>query len=412
MTEEALCRHCASQLTVSLADLGMSPVANDFVSPDRFLTKEPFYPLQVYVCSACRLAQLQDLLASTDIFREDYAYFSSFSTSWLEHANRYVSMMIERFRLDRKSKVVEIASNDGYLLQYFVEAQIDALGVEPSRSVAEAAIRKGIPTRVEFFGRALATTLRNEHYSADVMVANNVLAHVPDINDFVSAFAVLLKPEGVATFEQQHLLQLMQKNQFDTIYHEHYSYLSLLAAQRIFASAHLRVFDVEHHPTHGGSLRLFVCHQDASHPETAAVRETLDAETAFGLDCDPIYIQWGEQVRRTKRDILKLLIELKDQGKQIAGYGAPAKGNTLLNYCGIGRDFLDFTVDRSPSKQGLFLPGSRLLIEDPDRIFERKPDYVMILPWNLKDEIKEQLAGIRSWGGQFIVPVPVPTIEP
>jgi hypothetical protein len=304
-----------------------------------------------------------------------------------------------------------VASNDGYLLQYVKAAGIPGLGVEPCESVALAARKIGIDTRIEFFGVACATRLVEEGKAADLIAANNVLAHVPDINDFVGGAAALLKPEGVATFEVQHLLRLMQKNQFDTIYHEHFSYLSLIAAQHIFEAAGLRVFDVEELPTHGGSIRFFVCRKDASHPETETVRRVLAEETAYGLDKDTVYQQWAERVRRTKRDLLKLLIDIKDKGGTIAGYGAPAKGVTLLNYCGVACDFVDFTVDRAPSKQNRLLPGVHIPILAPEEIEQRKPDYVLILPWNLKDEIMTQMAGIRAWGGKFIIPIPTPVVE-
>jgi hypothetical protein len=396
---------------VTLADLGASPVANDYVPAGEAGGMEPFYPLEVLVCTECRLVQTRDLLSDSDLFRADYAYFSSHSDSWLDHARRYVDGAIGRLGLNVTSQVVEVASNDGYLLQYFQQAGVPCLGIEPCRSVAEAAIGKGIPTRIEFFGTALARGLRAEGIVADLITANNVLAHVPDINDFVAGVAVLLGPEGVATFEVQHLLRLMERNQFDTIYHEHFSYISLIAARRIFDRAGLRVFDVEELPTHGGSIRFLVCRREASHAETANVARVLKEETEYGLTTDAAYERWAANIRRLKRDLLKLLIAIKDEGKSIAGYGAPAKGVTLLNYCGIGRDFLDFTVDRAPSKQGRLLPGVHVPILAPDAIVERKPDYVLILPWNLKDEIKSQMRAVREWGGRFIVPIPTPAIE-
>jgi hypothetical protein len=405
------CRHCGSDLTLKLISLGLSPVANDYVEPAAYMKAEPFYPLEAFVCNECRLVQTRDLLAASDIFRADYAYFSSHSSSWLDHASRYVDYMSERFQLGADARHVEIASNDGYLLQYSIAKGINCLGIEPCESVALAARKKGIETRIEFFGQEYAETLRGEGWVADLITANNVLAHVPDINDFVAGTKVLLAPEGVATFEVQHLLTLMQRHQFDTIYHEHFSYLSLIAGQRVFARAGLRVFDVELPETHGGSIRFFVCHSGASHPESPRVAEVLAKERAYGLDKDDIYIAWSEAVKETKRDLLELLVSLKRQSKTIAGYGAPAKAVTLLNYCGVGVDFVDFTVDRAPSKQGRFLPGVRIPILPPEAIFEAKPDYVLILPWNLKQEIKTQMEGIRSWGGRFIVPVPKATIE-
>lgn len=405
------CRHCRSELTLTLVDLGLSPVANDYVDPENSGKAEPFYPLKALVCRNCRLVQTSDMLAADDIFRADYAYFSSHSTSWLNHARTYVEDMITRFGLTETSHHVEIASNDGYLLQYSMAKGIQCLGIEPCESVALAGKAKGIDTRMRFFGVQYAHELAREGWTADLITANNVLAHVPDINDFVGGVKILLAPEGVATFEVQHLLKLMQLHQFDTIYHEHFSYLSLIAGQRIFASAGLRVFDVELPKSHGGSIRFFVCHEQASHPLTARVAEPLAAERAYGLDGDAAYVAWNESVKATKRDLLDLLIGLKRNGKTIVGYGAPAKAATLLNYCGIGSDFIDFTVDRAPSKQGRYVPGVRLPIFPPEAILEAKPDFVLIFPWNLKNEIKEQMSEIKSWGGRFIVPVPKATIE-
>jgi SAM-dependent methyltransferase len=401
------CRHCGTPLSLRFADLGSTPISNDFLSAEQITSGEPFYPLCVYVCRTCRLVQLQDFFRSDDLFREDYAYFSSMSSSWLQHAERYAEAMCARFGFAAQSRVVEVASNDGYLLQYFKARGVPVLGIEPSLSVAKAAIdERQVPTIVKFFGTETAQALKTEGFAADLIAANNVLAHVPAINDFVAGFAVLLKPEGVATFEFPHLLQLIGQNQFDTIYHEHFSYLSLLAAERILVSCGLRVFDVEKLPTHGGSLRLFVCLADAHHDEQPSVAQIRSEEKDAGLERDRVYIEFEERVRETKRSLLTLLIDLKRQGKRIAAYGAPAKGNTLLNYCGIGSDMIDFTVDRSPYKQGRFLPGSRLPIYAPAMIDEVKPDYVLILPWNLKDEITAQLASVRSWGGKFIVPIP------
>jgi SAM-dependent methyltransferase len=405
------CRHCGHELTLKLIDLGLSPVANDYVEPANYMNAEPFYPLEVFVCRECRLAQTRDLLAASDIFRADYAYFSSHSASWLEHANRYVDYVSARFGLGANSRHVEIASNDGYLLQYSLAKGIDCLGIEPCESVALAARDKGIETRVEFFGRKCAEALQAEGWAADLITANNVLAHVPDINDFVAGVRMLLAPEGVATFEVQHLLKLMQRHQFDTIYHEHFSYLSLLSAERIFGAAGLRVFDVELLETHGGSIRFFVCHEQSSHLRNSRVTELLAEERAYGLDGDAVYVAWNESVKATKRDLVELLVDLKRKGKVIAGYGAPAKAVTLLNYCGVRTDFLDFTVDRAPSKQGRYLPGVRIPILPTEAIAEAKPDFVLILPWNLKDEIKAQLAEAKSWGGRFIVPVPKASIE-
>jgi 2-polyprenyl-3-methyl-5-hydroxy-6-metoxy-1,4-benzoquinol methylase len=403
------CRHCAAELTVTFADLGATPVANDYLASDN--VSETYYPLRAYVCEACRLVQLQDFKRSADLFADDYAYFSSVSTTWLDHARRYADAMEERFKLDRASTVVEIASNDGYLLQYFKVKGVRVLGIEPSRSVAEYAIReKSIPTKIQFFGRDTAVQIAAEGFAADLIAANNVLAHVPDINDFVAGCRELLKPDGVVTFEFPHLRNLILLGQFDTIYHEHFSYISLLAAERILATASMKVFDVEEISTHGGSLRVFACRATAGWLRTAAVDRLLAAERAVGLDRNEIYGAFAEKVRTTKRALLTLLIGLKREGRTIVGYGAPAKGNTLLNYCGIGRDMLDFTVDRSPHKQGKFLPGSRLPIRAPEEIDRLRPDIVMILPWNIKEEIIRQMAHIRAWGGRFVVPIPTPQV--
>ena len=404
---EPHCRHCGAPLDLVLADLGSTPISNDFLTAAQVDGPEPFYPLRALVCRRCRLVQLQDFFRAEDLFREDYAYFSSYSSSWLAHSELYARRMSERFGLDGGSKVVEVASNDGYLLQYFKAAGVPVLGVEPSRSVADVAVaERGVPTVVRFFGKETAAELAAQGHSADLMAANNVLAHVPDINDFVAGFGVLLKAEGVATFEFPHLLNLIRLNQFDTIYHEHFSYLSLLAAERIFAGAGLRVFDVERLTTHGGSLRLFACRAGAGFAETGALAALRREESEAGLETDEVYAAFSERVREAKRALLELLVGLKREGAVIVAYGAPAKGNTLLNYCGVGADMVAFTVDRSPHKQGRFLPGTRLPIHDPAKIAEVRPDYVLILPWNLEDEIREQLAHVKAWGGRFIVPIP------
>lgn len=405
------CRHCSAVLKTIFADLGATPVSNDYLSAKSRDGAEPYYPLRAYVCDSCRLVQLEDFRRASDLFREDYAYFSSVSTSWLDHAKRYVETMTQRFGLTGDSTVVEVASNDGYLLQYFKRGGVRVLGVEPCRSVAEYAVReKGVPTLIEFFGEATGRRLAAEGFAADLTVANNVLAHVPNINDFVAGFRELLKPDGVSTFEFPHLVNLIRNCQFDTIYHEHFSYLSLLAADRFFASNGLRVFDVETIATHGGSLRLFVCRRDASRAHSPRVDEILELERTEGLDDEKVYLSFAEKVKEAKRSFLELLIGLKRQGKTIVAYGAPAKGNTLLNYCGIGSDFLEFTVDRSPQKQGLYLPGTRLAIRSPEAIDAAKPDYVLILPWNIEEEIMDQMKHVRDWGGRFIVPIPHPRI--
>jgi SAM-dependent methyltransferase len=405
------CRFCRGPLEVSFADLGMSPVSNAFVPLAHAERMEPFYPLHARVCGKCFLVQLEQFEPPEAHFGEDYAYFSSYSDSWLEHARRYVAMACGRFGLGPSSQVVEIASNDGYLLQYFVERGIPVLGVEPARNVAQAARAKGVATLCAFFGRDTAQKLASEGKSADLLLGNNVLAHVPDLNDFVAGLKRLLKPSGSVTMEFPHLLRLMRENQFDTIYHEHFSYFSLLTARAVFSAHGLRIYDVERLPTHGGSLRIYACH-DADDGERTGerVERLLAEEREAGLDRLDAYRGFAEQVKQTKRQLLQLLLEIKAAGASIAGYGAPAKGNTLLNYCGVRTDFLDYTVDRSPQKQGRLLPGTRIPVFAPERIFETRPDYVLVLPWNLKEEIMQQLRGISAWGGRFIVPVPVPHV--
>jgi SAM-dependent methyltransferase len=399
------CRFCGAPLRHVFADLGMSPVANDNVPLERADAMEPFYPLCALVCGACFLVQLAPYETPRPIFRDDYAYFSSYSTSWLEHSRRYTEQMIARLGLDDSSQVVELASNDGYLLQYFQQAGVPVLGVEPTANTAQVAIDKGIPTRVDFWGTATARSVAADG-QADLLLGNNVLAHVPDINDFVGGMKLALKPGGVITMEFPHLLRLIELNQWDTIYHEHYSYLSFGTVQRIFAAHGLRLFDVEELPTHGGSLRIFACHEKAPFQQTAAAAELRDRERTAGLDDLQTYLDYGDRVVADKRQILRFLIELKDAGNSIAGYGAPAKGNTLLNYCGVGRDFLEFTCDANPHKQGHVLPGTHIPVLAPDAIRERRPDIVLILPWNIRDEIMDQLADIRKWGGRFAARAP------
>ncbi len=392
------CRFCGAPLEHVFADLGMSPVANDNVPLDQAAAMEPFFPLCALVCAECFLVQLAPFETPRPIFRDDYAYFSSFSTSWLEHCRRYTEEMIERLGLDASSQVIEVASNDGYLLQYFAQAGVPVLGVEPTRNTAEVAIAKGIPTLVEFWGAETAGTIETR---ADLLLGNNVLAHVPDINDFVAGMRIALKAGGTITMEFPHLLSLIELNQWDTIYHEHYSYLSFMTVAKIFDAHGLRLFDVQEVPTHGGSLRIFACHAGDEREQTPAARELLEREAAAGLGDAQTYLDYGERVMADKRAIVSLLIELKRDGLSIAGYGAAAKGNTLLNYCGVGRDFLDFTCDASPHKQGHVLPGTHIPVLSPDAIAERKPDVVLILPWNIKDEIMDQLSYIREWGGRF-----------
>lgn len=399
------CRFCQAPLTQSMADVGSTPLSNSYLRAEDLERMEPNYPLHARVCGKCFLVQLESFESPQHIF-SDYAYFSSYSDSWLKHAKAYAEMAAKRFGLGAGSRVVEVASNDGYLLRWFRDMGVPVLGVEPAANVAKVAEENGIPSRVLFFGRETARTLVGEGLGADLTAANNVLAHVPDINDFVAGFAILLKPEGVSTFEFPHLLQLMRHRQFDTIYHEHFSYLSLTTVRTIFAAHGLRVFDVEELPTHGGSLRVFACREGASHAETPAVAAMIAREKDFGLTDLNRYATFQEEVKKVKRDLLTFLIEAKRAGKKVAGYGAPAKGNTLLNYCGVGPDMIDFTVDRSPHKQNTWLPGTRIPVHAPERIREEKPDYLLILPWNLREEVMEQMAHIREWGGKFVVPIP------
>jgi 2-polyprenyl-3-methyl-5-hydroxy-6-metoxy-1,4-benzoquinol methylase len=368
--------------------------------------KEVYYPLEVYVCDSCFLVQLQEYETPGNIF-SDYAYFSSYSETWLNHAKEYVDDMIRLFGIDRNSLVVEIASNDGYLLQYFAERRVPVLGIEPARNVAEVARQKGIPTEVVFFGTQTAKRLASEGKYADLLLGNNVLAHVPNLNDFVIGLKMLLKPKGIITMEFPHLMRLMEETQFDTIYHEHFSYFSFLTVEKIFHAHSLTLFDVEELSTHGGSLRIYGRHtEDKTKPVAERVYQLRQKEREAGYADIHHYLGFQEKVKTIKKDILKFLIQAKEEGKRIVGYGAPAKGNTLLNYCGIRTDFVDYTVDRNPYKQGHYLPGSHIPIEEPSKIMETKPDYLFILPWNLKDEIMEQMAFIRQWGGKFVIPIP------
>jgi len=390
----------------TFVDLGMSPLCESYLSADQLNQMEPFYPLHVLVCDRCFLVQLQEYVRPECIFSE-YAYFSSYSDSWLAHANAYTQKMTERFGLDLNSLVVELASNDGYLLQYFMANGIPALGIEPAANVAQVAIQKGVPTLVKFFNEDVARQLAAENKYADLLLGNNVLAQVPDLNGFVAGMKILLKRHGVITMEFPHLLRLMEQKQFDTIYHEHFSYFSFFTAQRIFAAHGLTFFDVEELTTHGGSLRIYARHaEDPSEAVSSRVDDLCAREQAIGLDRVETYQLFARQVEAAKRNLLDFLVEVKRTGKSIVGYGAPGKGNTLLNYCGIRQDFIDYTVDRNPHKQGKFLPGSHIPILAPGRIQETKPDYVLILPWNLKDEIMHQLSYVREWGGKFVVPIP------
>jgi hypothetical protein len=406
----ASCRFCGCGLEHIFVDLGTSPLVQSFVKAQQFSQMEPFYPLQVYVCGKCFLVQLQEFVAPENIFSE-YLYFASYSDTWLAHAKRYTEQMIQRFPITEQSLVVEIASNDGYLLQYFVEKKVPVLGVEPAANVSAVAVKKGIPTLTKFFNSETARELAAAGKRADLLLGNNVLAHVPDINDFVAGMKIALKAQGVITMEFPHLMKLMEQNQFDTIYHEHFSYFSFLTVQRIFAAHGLTLFDVEQLPTHGGSLRIFGRHtEDSSKPVSPRVAELCSREKAAGYDRLDTYSRFAEQVKETKRKLLEFLIHAKRSGKTIAAYGAAGKGNTLLNYCGIRTDFVEYTVDRNPHKQGLFLPGTRIPVYSPDQIRKTRPDYLLILPWNLKDEIIQQNAYIREWGGQFVVPIPEVTV--
>ena len=404
------CRFCGASLRHTVVDLGMSPLCESYVSADRANAMEPFFPLPVWVCDVCFLVQIEEYVSREEIF-EEYAYFSSYSDSWLDHCRRYVDQMIPQLQLKATSRVVEVASNDGYLLQYFVARGIPVLGIEPAANVAKVAVDKGVPTLVKFFGRATAREMASNGQRADLLLGNNVLAQVPDLNDFVGGLKILLGPGGTTTIEFPHLERLIAEIQFDTIYHEHFSYFSLYAAERIFAAHGLALFDVEELPTHGGSLRIYARHaEETDRPLTPRLLDLRARELAAGVNTLSYYASFEEQVRETKRQLLDFLIGAKRHGKRIVGYGAPGKGNTLLNYCGIRTDFLDFTVDRSPHKQGKFLPGTRIPIHHPDRLRDAKPDYVLILPWNLREEIIDQLGYVREWGGRFVVPIPEPRV--
>ena len=409
MSKSKCCRFCGAELNRTFVDLGRSPLANSFLSSDDLSAGAVAYPLHVYVCNSCLLVQLQEFERAENIFN-DYLYFSSYSESWLHHCRNYANQMTKRYCLGRDSQVVEIASNDGYLLQYFKQAGIGVLGVEPAANVARVAREKGIDTDVAFFGVRTARRLADAGRSADLMTANNVLAHVPDLNDFVAGFKILLKPTGTATFEFPHLQSLIADRQFDTIYHEHFSYISLLVAEKVFNHHGLRIYGVDQLPTHGGSLRIFVCHAEAPFPRTSGVDHIIRGERQVGLDRIDTYDRFAASVVDIKADLLSFLIEARKNRRTVVGYGAPAKGNTLLNYCGVGPEFLPYTVDLSPHKQGRYLPGVHIPIRSPEHIFETKPHFVLILPWNLKDEITRQMAGIRDWGGKFVLAIPSLTV--
>ncbi len=410
MTIILRCQFCAEPLTLSLVDLGVTPLSNSYLAPEHLSRPEPQFPLHARVCRACRLVQVEEAATPADIFGH-YAYFSSYSTSWVEHARRFTEMARERWGLGPVSKVVEVASNDGYLLRHFVAAGVPVLGVEPAANVAESARAVGVATEVSFFGLETARRLKKAGHAADLLVGNNVFAHVPDINDFTAGMACLLKPDGVISLEFPHLLKLIAEVQFDTIYHEHFSYLSLLTTERIFAAHGLRVFDVAELPTHGGSLRVMGCHvASARHAEGPGLAKLRADEAAAGLDRDEAYQGFAPKAETVRTGLLAFLRQAKADGKTVAAYGAAAKGNTLLNYCGISADAIVCVVDRNPHKQGCFMPGSRIPIHAPEKLAELRPDYVLILPWNLKDEISAQMAEIRTWGGRFVIAIPALTI--
>jgi hypothetical protein len=401
------CRSCGTPLPKPFLNLGNSPLSNRFLSEDSIHEMEPYYPLEIYFCPHCSLVQLDEFEIPEQIFSSDYAYFSSFSSSWLAHCKAYVDMMVSRFGYDKNSFVMEIASNDGYLLQYFKEYQIPVKGVEPAKNTAEIAIAKGIPTDITFFNAKYAKELVSRNCLADLIVGNNVLAHNPNLNDFVEGLCIALKPHGVITMEFPHILQLIENNQFDTIYQEHYSYFSLHSVQYLFNAHHLEIFDVDELPTHGGSLRIYVKHSfDQTNKLSHHFTEMLNKEKHAGLLNPATYEKFRKYVEETKRTLLQCLISAKNQGKTVVGYGAPAKGNTLLNYCGIRTDFLNYTVDANPHKQSLYLPGTHIPIKHPDQIRIDKPDYILILPWNIKEEIMEQLSFVQTWGAKFIIPIP------
>jgi hypothetical protein len=399
------CRFCRAPLSKTFVDLNSSPLANSLLDEKGYNGAEARYPLHAFVCEQCFLVQLDAVVTADHIFADNYLYFSSYSDSWLAHCRDYCTAMTARFGLDKNSMVVEIASNDGGLLRNFVDAGIPVLGVEPAANVAEVANQRGVRTKAVFFGEKTAAALKGDNFAADLRAAKKVLAHVPDINDFVEGFRVLLKTEGVATFEFPHLLNLIEQNQFDTIYHEHYSYLSLLTVEKILAAHGLAVFDVEELPTHGGSLRVYAAHA-GKRPAGERVVALRNTEKAAKLDTIAAYSAYTDQVVRTKCEVLSFFIEAQRAGKTVAGYGAPAKGNTLLNYCGIGPELMPYTVDRSPHKQGRYLPGTRIPIRHPDEIFKTRPDYIFILPWNIKGEIVQQMKAAREFGAKFVTAIP------
>lgn len=405
-TATGQCRFCGTSLHRTFVDLGLSPLCETYPAASDFHRGEVYYPLHVYVCEKCFLVQLEEYESAESIFT-DYAYFSSYSDSWLKHSENYCNKVKSRFGLNEESFVVEVASNDGYLLQYFVRQGVPVLGIEPAANVAKVAVEKGVPTLVRFFGTELANELTADGRSADLVLGNNVLAQVPDLNDFVEGLKILLKPDGVLTLEFPHLLKLIELNEFDTIYHEHFSYFSMLTTVRIMEAHGLKLFDVDELKSHGGSLRVYACRRECSkHVLQPSVAKVLADEQIAGLSTPEGYETFARQVRATKLALVEFLLTAAKQGKSVAGYGAPGKSATLLHYCGIGKDLIEYTVDRSPYKQGRFLPGNHIPIFHPDRIRQTQPDYVVILPWNLKDEIMEQLRFIQDWGGRFVVPIP------
>jgi 2-polyprenyl-3-methyl-5-hydroxy-6-metoxy-1,4-benzoquinol methylase len=401
------CRFCKTELKDTFIDLVNSPASNSFLTPEQLNEPETFYPLKVFTCSKCFLVQIDEYKKSDAIFNSDYAYFSSFSTTWLEHSRKYTRLMIERFGFNEQSLVAEVASNDGYLLQYFKEKKVPVLGIEPTANTAKVAIEKGIDTVVDFFGVRLATRLAAENKKADLLLGNNVLAHVPDIVDFVGGMKILLKDQGVITMEFPHLMQLVDNNQFDTIYHEHFSYLSFYTVQQIFRSQQLEMFDVEEIPTHGGSLRIYARHaQDTTKPVSPRVAALLEKEAAKGMKTLAYYDNFQAKALEVKYALTQFLIEQKKAGKRVAAYGAAAKGNTLLNYCGIKNDLLEFVVDANPHKQGKWMPASHIPVVAESLLRQQRPDYVLILPWNLREEITKQLSYIKEWDGRFVIPIP------
>lgn len=410
--DKLTCRFCDATLSQTFVDLGLSPVANDYIPFEKNETSETFYPLHAYVCTRCWLVQLPEYRTDGELFTDDYAYFSSYSTSWLAHVKQYAQIMVKKFGLDKTKLVIEPGSNDGYLLQYFRQLGIPVLGIEPTKNTAAAARAKGIPTITKFFGIDTARELAKRGKRADLLVCNNVLSQVPDLNDFVDGMRIVLKPQGIFTVEFPHLLQLMAKNQFDTIYHEHFSYFSFQTAKKIFSKHGLNIFDVSEIPTHGGSLRLYGAHKNnKTYRLTKNVGALIRKEIVFGLNRKETYARFSLNVKKTKQSFLTFLIKARKEGKSIVGYGAPAKGNTFLNYCGVRTDFIDYTVDSSVYKQNHFLPGVRIPIFSPEKINQTQPDYVIILPWNIKNEIIEQLHRVRQWGGKFVTAIPKVTIQ-